>query len=247
MAESITNFKMWRFLSLPWFQRQVVSEKQTILPAQLFQKPKACFLFALTANCTALVFLIFFLVMVCKFAFFFFFVFNLLLSSKGLRCLAMSGCSKGAASSLSLTPLSLRWTRLPRPWGASQARGVPAGPSRSLGRLSRPSPWFLLCFSYIPFSSHMKKEKKKKKACSECLWFQIGGGGDSKLQMMEKEISCETKCPVLITWSEIVFMSRAPCASSIFVLTLIVTLFVYCVLWKLVIGWESLWASILIN
>lgn len=48
--------------------------------------------------------------------------------------------------------------------------------------------------------------------------------------MMEKEISCETKRPVLIAWSEIVFMSRAPCASSICVLTLIVTLFVYCVL-----------------
>lgn len=48
---------------------------------------------------------------------------------------------------------------------------------------------------------------------------------------MEKETYCETKRPVLITWSEIVFMSRAPpCASSIFVLTLIVTLFVYCVL-----------------
>lgn len=68
--------------------------------AQLFRKPKAYVLFALTANCTALVFLIFFLVMVCKFAFFLSFFFNLLLSTKGLRCLAMWECSKGAASSL---------------------------------------------------------------------------------------------------------------------------------------------------
>lgn len=48
--------------------------------------------------------------------------------------------------------------------------------------------------------------------------------------MMGKETYCETNHPVLITWSAIVFMSRAPCASSIFVLTLMVTLFVYCVL-----------------
>lgn len=123
------------------------------------------------------------------------------------------------------------------------ARGVPASPSRSLGRLPRPSPWFLLCFSHIPFPSHTSKTS----AQSASVLFSNWGGGLKTSNDGKNEISCEMERPVLITWSEIVFMSRAPCASSIFVLTLIVTLFVYCVLWKLVIGWESLWASILIN
>lgn len=73
-------------------------------------------------------------------------------------------------------------------------------------------------------------EKKKCLLRVPLIFISNCGGKDQKLEMMEKETYCETQHPVLITWSEIVFMSRAPCASSIFVLTLIVTLFVSCVL-----------------
>lgn len=54
--------------------------------------------------------------------------------------------------------------------------------------------------------------------------------------------------PVLIPCRVHFFMSQAPRASSILVLTLIVTILVLlCSVKKIVIGWESLWASILIQ
>lgn len=171
--------------------------------------------------------------MVCKFAFFF------LTCYSPLKVLGIWPCQDAVREPpalFSLRPLSLLWTRLPPYRGASQRSA-----SKSQEVL-RKAPKAKSMDPSLLLPSHTSKTSAQNASVLFSNWGGLKTSNDGK-----NEISCEMKRPVLITWSEIVFMSRAPCASSIFVLTLIVTLFVYCVLWKLVIGWESLWASILIN
>lgn len=116
------TLKMWSFPSLQWFPRQVVSKTQTVFMlfnAWLCKKPKACLLSALTANCIALgcfIFKFFFLVMVCKFAFF-------LTCYSPLKVLGIWPCQDAVREPpalFSLRPLSLLWARLPPYRGASQ-------------------------------------------------------------------------------------------------------------------------------
>lgn len=158
--------------------------------------------------------------MVCKFAFFF----NLLFPTKGLRHLAMSGCSEGAASFLLpqtiVSPLN-QAASLPR-CQPEECQQVPVGPQEGSQGQVRGS------FSASP--TYLSHHTRQTSAQSASVLFSNWGGGLKTSNDGKNEISCEMERPVLITWSEIVFMSRAPCASSIFVLTLIVTLFVYCVL-----------------